>query len=281
MRYTLLLIYVIWATLFLISCRDNCNDTSNPKCKNYNPCLEKYPVSADFNFEVKIENTWYPVQDAYQSNNVRFRCLQNLNEYKWILGSEIIKDQSFIRTSFPIGQNIECVLFGKKSPDNRCYPLDAGLDTVTKYLKIWKDDDPVYYAKESDSIYYNPPPWVGTYVGYKESNPNEVYTVHFYSKWYNNGGIIYRNGQLCGLPYQGLPNADEKFFICGSEAPCIVTITSIGTTGNNRLWGMHGVGIYDKQTGKIRIEFTHTDSTEYNISKKIIDKKDIFIGTKK
>lgn len=281
MRFIIFFLSTVLICAFSQSCRDKCNDPTNPKCKNYNPCLGKTAVSANFVFEVKVNDVWYPVEDVYHSNTVRFRCLQNLNEYKWLIGSETISDPNFVRTSFPVGQNIECTLYGKKTPDNRCFPSDPGLDTVTRFLKIWKDDDPVSYSTTADSVYYNPPPWVGTYVGYKESNPDEVYTVHFYSSWYNNGGVIYRNGQLSGLPYQGLPKAPEKFFICGSEAPCIMSISSIGTVGNDRLWGMHGVGLYDKQTGKIRIEFTHTDSVEYNKSKKVIDKKDVFIGTKK
>lgn len=264
-------------TVLFVACKKNCNDRSNSDCKNYDPCLGKSPVSADFVFEVNLNGKWYQVEDVYSEDNVRFRAVQSLTDYSWTLGAENLKVASFIRTSFPLG-NVFCTLAGKGNPDFRCFPKDDGLDTVTKSFKVWQyADPPDLYMSLADSVLYRKEPYIGTYYGYKESNPNHKFEITLSNYWLKNNGFIRRNGRIKGLPYENLEfDYGDRDYIRG-YTPFIFTIEQWAHGSGKYLWGMEGMGIMNKVDSTIVIEFRHQDSTD-KVNLPYI--KDKFIGKK-
>ncbi len=83
----------------LLSCRNDddtlpppCNDPTNEACPNYDPCLAKTPVSADFEILASLgwQDTFFVEYDTIiQTTRVKFVANQKHYEsYSWQIGSE-------------------------------------------------------------------------------------------------------------------------------------------------------------------------------------------------
>lgn len=276
MRNAILIFLAILLGTSAESCR-KCNDPTNPECKNYNPCLGKSAVSADFVFEVNLDGKWYQVEDVYSGDYVRFRAIQNLSNYTWLIGSETLTDATFVRTGFPAGSNVFCTLIGRSNPDNRCFPKDDGVDTITKSIKIWNYPGPDFYSSFADTVQYQKEPYIGSYYGYKESNPNHKFFVTLSNYWIKNNGAIERLGRVKGLPYEDLEfDSGPRTYLVGF-VPYIFKFNRQGN-GEKYLWDMHGTGIINKKDSTVVFEFEHQDSSDKTNTKPYI--KDKFIGKK-
>jgi len=142
--YLILLIYINCA--ILQSCTDEppCQDALNPNCPNFNPCLNKKPVTADFEIGMTGNpSAITPFTDMFEEDTlfpkaaIRFRAKTKGAKYIWKLGSETIYDSAFTRTFYnaPYGR-YSVTLIIEKDPDLACFPGDDGKDTLTRYFYI-------------------------------------------------------------------------------------------------------------------------------------------------
>ncbi len=135
--------------LIMLSCKENrdifpekkCNDSTDINCPNYDSCLVKKPVSADFLIEYNfagIGQDWQPEESHIWQGDVRFTAIEEDADYTWYLGSEIIKDRSFIRNFSKVGNGATIVptLVVNKFPDTACFPSDDGHDSLSKNLTV-------------------------------------------------------------------------------------------------------------------------------------------------
>lgn len=275
-------IFLLFLVTVNISCK-KCKDPSNPDCKNYDPCLGKTKVTADFVFEIQVNDKWYEVDEVFRYNDVRFKAKNQALSYKWILGTEEINSKSFIRTGFPENSVVPCTLIIEKTPNTKCFPNDKDKDTVVRELKISKNESQVsLYKTLADTVDFVPYKFYGEYLGHKESNPSVEFKVKLYHTWYIRNGAIELSGQIAGLPYSDcVPTT-----IWPHQGPWtnyVFSVKASGTIGDENLWGMHGDGSFNSKTNEIRIEFTHVNREEYYRSgryDKEFDIKDVFIGKK-
>jgi len=138
--------------LFLIvlgamqSCKDDppCNEPTNPKCSNYDPCYDKKPVSANFEigltedpFTITKFTGMFEEDTIFPDGALHFRAKIKNAKYIWKLGSETIYDSAFTRTFYkvPFGR-YKVTLIVEKDPDLRCFPNNNGRDTLTRYFHI-------------------------------------------------------------------------------------------------------------------------------------------------
>jgi hypothetical protein len=131
------LIYLIGVFIFLFSCKKEQPALSKTDCG----CAKE--VSADFKIE---EISWYgydwekrtETDTIFSSRNVNFKAILDGANYQWIIGSEIINSNSFVRYFGPElkGQVIPIKLVISKKPNTICLPNDDGMDTLQKFLII-------------------------------------------------------------------------------------------------------------------------------------------------
>jgi len=150
----------ISVVMFFNSCRKDCpcNDPYNPVCPNYDSCLTKKPVTADFWFGIVFREDFKHLVNGqeYRTDDSIFSCggvdsmgntygvrltfipTEKNAKYTWKLGSEIITDRVFVRSfGDAIGpQRIPVTLIVEKEPNRNCFPNDDGKDTVTRYIDL-------------------------------------------------------------------------------------------------------------------------------------------------
>ncbi|MDN5213274.1 hypothetical protein QQ020_14490 [Fulvivirgaceae bacterium BMA12] len=105
------------------------------------PCIDENPVSASFTiyetFQLGLPEKWEAYDtDTVNTKYVLFTALEEDASYEWILGAEVISDQSFIRHSFPRGTSIEVELRVNKQPNADCFPEDDGFDTLKRTFYV-------------------------------------------------------------------------------------------------------------------------------------------------
>ena len=132
---------IICCVLLLVACSDDdCNDPRNESCSNFDPCLLKKPVSADFTIHETFQlrrDYWKPYDtDTVNTYEVIFTAKEAGAEYEWTLGAETIYERSFSRNEFPLKSNIDIQLIVTKTPDHSCFPDDDGVDTLKRTFHI-------------------------------------------------------------------------------------------------------------------------------------------------
>ncbi|MCB9261592.1 MAG: hypothetical protein H6607_04390 [Flavobacteriales bacterium] len=183
---------LLWAGFGMQGCKDDdvtCNDPTNPKCGNNDPCYGKQPVTADFEMSQVFKLEFPKWIDAFNPDvafmryDVGFRPVgytkgDTSYHCTWLLGSEIITDPVFSRDfsdTKQTGENdIPITLILRRTPDKACFPDDDGIDTVTQYIHfvetpcefLTNGDFKVLFKGEKDSTiigirnwyYVGPPP---------------------------------------------------------------------------------------------------------------------------
>jgi hypothetical protein len=61
---------IIVSTLVLQSCKDYCEDPSNPECCNYDPCYNQGSTSAHFIIEESLRDYWIECDTVVGIGNV-------------------------------------------------------------------------------------------------------------------------------------------------------------------------------------------------------------------
>jgi hypothetical protein len=157
---TIIIILTIIALFAFESCRKDCpcNDPYNPVCPNYDSCLTKKPVTADFWFGIVFREDFKHLVNGqeYRTDDSIYSCggkdsmgntfgvrltfipTEKNAKYTWKLGSEIITDRVFSRSfEDAIGpQRIPVTLIVEKEPNSNCFPNDDGKDTVTRFIDL-------------------------------------------------------------------------------------------------------------------------------------------------
>jgi hypothetical protein len=187
---TIITILTIIAFFAFESCRKDCpcDDPYNPVCPNYDSCLTKKPVTADFWFGIVFREDFKHLVNGqeYRTDDSIFNCggkdsmgytygvrltfipTEKNAKYTWKLGSEIITDRVFSRSfEDAIGpQRIPVTLIIEKEPNRICFPNDDGKDTVTKYVELREQWDfpimgkfKVLFDGAKDSSFIEVRPW--------------------------------------------------------------------------------------------------------------------------
>ncbi|MGB0982559.1 MAG: hypothetical protein ACPG19_00890 [Saprospiraceae bacterium] len=134
------------STVLLVLCLvgfsacDNCEDITNPECKNYDPCWEG-EVKASFTIMEQFSANFTPVRyfvpydtDTIMQHSVEFAAPEGFEKYTWLIGSEAIDGRVVYRSNFPRGQTTPITLIVEKRPNTICFPEDDGIDTLTRYM---------------------------------------------------------------------------------------------------------------------------------------------------
>jgi hypothetical protein len=121
--------------VFVASCKKEepepcpCDDPYNIECPNYDSCLTKHEVNADF--EMSFTNFYgekFLVHNVV-SGYIKFEALEENAEYEWTLGTETFTTKSFVRhfNVVPEATWLNVTLKVTKQPDTTCFPADDGL----------------------------------------------------------------------------------------------------------------------------------------------------------
>jgi hypothetical protein len=173
---------VVFAAITLSSCRKSCQDPTNPKCENYDPCYKVKKTSAYFVIEERLMNSdkWIEcdsVNGVGNISSVRFTAMQDADSFIWTLGGETIHTKSFTRNTFPQQRYIPVTLVViNKNPNKQCHPDDDGRDTFTRTMYTWGREWEWDGATES-YVKTNQKPIQGIYKGYYQSNPKKEVTI--------------------------------------------------------------------------------------------------------
>ncbi|MCC7331369.1 MAG: hypothetical protein IT232_02065 [Flavobacteriales bacterium] len=186
----------------LNSCKEDCNDPTNPDCKNYDPCLGKEPANADFGiYEVigegyRFEHILDETDTILSRNGVVFKPKKDYDKVTWILGAETISTTELYRDRFPNGWiNVTMIAEMNSHP---CLKQEQLRDTLTKRFFV--------VPFKSDSTSLKNSPWWGTWEGSDTDNPNEKYIV----TWGYNNGFNSPWLHFAGLP-KGTPKQNQFY----------------------------------------------------------------------
>lgn len=169
-----LLCILLGFLFFAVSCKEKCQDASNPDCENYNPCLNKKRTSATFIIEENVGEIWVEGDTVDGGNMLRFTALQDADSFIWTIGAETIYSKSFKRTGFPPRAWIDVTLIVVNKNPSKCFSGDNGRDTFMKTFYSWER---IYFPQGSPD---NPPgtkfyPVYGGYWGYNVSQPDKKF----------------------------------------------------------------------------------------------------------
>jgi len=192
------------------SCKkDKCNDPTNPDCENYDPCFEKKTINYGFTFGTQWNTpesffdtlNYIHVRDSLFINNnrIRFTAHSEYDSVVWNLGSETIRENSFVRifNNAPEGYYY-CKMIGFRAKQP-CLPNDDGIDTIVKRwymmpipkLPIMGKFKVLFKGADDSSIVEILPWntakfWTGVY-------PNQTSRLEIYEKESNSGYITLVN----------------------------------------------------------------------------------------
>ena len=171
LRYALLL--ALLPLLLWQGCK-RCDDPSDPDCKNYDPCLGKEPVSAEFEMGVSFYQHAgkHALQDTFMVSDtvigggrmVEFHGPKGYASYRWKIG---LDDREFTERNFSLRflypePRLEIRLIVERTPNPDCFPGDDGRDTTIQYLTVVPADSA---------------PILGRYRGILASNPQDSLEV--------------------------------------------------------------------------------------------------------
>jgi hypothetical protein len=189
-----ILISIISVVILISSCRkDKCLNVSNPKCENYNPCIDKTAADASFKIYENINGFIVEADTVWCRNSTIFWAKNKVNcSYKWTWRTKGYQNTSTdslaaivpnpIYQLIPSGQMYTVTLVVTKNNGN-CTSLKS-IDSLSKQFFMWTG--PLYGTNINDPNKQYLPIF-GTYRGYKLSNPNvilnvtvqdTVYTIH-------------------------------------------------------------------------------------------------------
>jgi len=141
------LVGFVLLSLFILcsACKRDCQDPTNPKCENYDPCYGKEKPSAKFVMEegntyLANKGIWY-ADSAFFGAQIRFRSELTDNRYKhtWYVGAETFNGHTTPGRNFlslPRPQNITISHVIEYTPDLQCFPNDIGKDSVAQTFTL-------------------------------------------------------------------------------------------------------------------------------------------------
>jgi hypothetical protein len=150
---------------YFTSCKDDCNDVTNPNCSNYNPCFGESPVVADFKIEEQVGAVLVETDTVYWGNESDFTPTFKYDSVKWLIGSDVVTQNVLKRKEFPKQSWVNVGLIVYKQPNQRCFPTDDGVDTLFKKFYSLTNDDRIVF---------------GYFQGSNTDNPTDTFTISTY-----------------------------------------------------------------------------------------------------
>ncbi len=261
--------------------------TPGRDCKNYDPCYGVSETNADFKMEVAIYGRgaspeWFELDQLFDGGRtVRFTPKHDLDSVVWLIGTERLTNNVIVRSNFPRDRTITVTLIGKRKPNNRCFPLDDGIDTFSRSFYVHPDPDWIG-ANAEDTIQAGKSPILGKYIGFRTSNPTKKIEIELRHYWKKDGGIYYSFSHIVGLPYA---DVGSKPFI--GRDPSILffdynAFVMDDDTHYSSTWDLSGKGYLNLESEEIQINFRYFDSSTYDRNNYYawVFKSDKFIGTK-
>lgn len=193
----------LFCTLFLLwqvcACKekDECQDSRNPDCENYNPCLDAQPTSAYFSVEEVLYGSQtsgimpsdhtikYETDTVISGIDVLLTCNQKTDSIWWIFDDSEMREAWQQQKSFtiklgtqgkPLTVKVTCVV--KNNKPSKCFINDNGMDTFTRYIRVIPALD-------------RKPAFIGTFQGSLISKPDSIFTVTLKFDSVNNKGYDY------------------------------------------------------------------------------------------
>jgi len=169
----------LFVVLFFNSCRKECcQDPTNSKCENYDPCYGVTKANADFTIgeflgDLRYSDTMFTEADTvYASNTTCFVPKHENDSFIWILGAEEVRSKTLCRSHFPVNRDISVTLITvKNSP---CLNGKKQRDTITKRFHTVP-----HWSQLGDSTEAKKNPFWGTWKGAHTDNPNDEFLVTF------------------------------------------------------------------------------------------------------
>jgi hypothetical protein len=185
----------------LQSCKDCCEDPTNPDCDNYDPCWNYKPANADFGiYEVvgdglgtRGEHILSETDTILATNGVIFNPKTDQKNVTWFLGLDTISQVELFKTGFPENSWITVTMVTKVDPSN-CLTSEQLSDTLTKRFYVLQNCCDTAINKSN--------PWWGTWQGTDADNPEEIFTVSWGYIKYNGTSWFDFTGLPKGLPVQ-------------------------------------------------------------------------------
>lgn len=186
-----LVLFGLFITLTLFSCKKNIAPE--------NPCANTQETKAHFVIEELVGGRYFEGDTIWCCNGVRFRPLQEADEYIWILGEDTIKQKIAYKSIFPLKGWFDAILIIKRKPNNICFPNDNGMDTLRRKFYVWPSNN----DGTGTPPQYPDFPIYGTYYGYNQSKPNHYFYVTIKDTFWKNGANQPAYvGILNGIPYE-------------------------------------------------------------------------------
>jgi len=178
MKTSLKLTLAFFFVLFFSTCKKECcQDPTNPKCENYDPCKAKSKVLATFKSFVYLYGPNSEVYtDAYREvdtlglgGTIDFISdNQNYKSYEWIIGTDPKRrfgKQISMSFNFTSEQTVPITLIVEGSAEKNCQNKQDFRDTFTKYIHFTN------LSKFSLN---------GKYRGAFTNDPNKIFDVNIY-----------------------------------------------------------------------------------------------------
>jgi hypothetical protein len=164
------LVFCVMLLTAIQSCKDDCENPCNKDCETYNPCNCETPLKADFVMEEKVWDRWFEIGSPLDGvRSIRYTVTTpKYDSCLWILGTETLRVAQFSRRGYPDKSTIKPMLIVYKSVDARCI---GKLRTVDTLVRSFVTADPPLLLEEKQW------PVLGSYKGYKKSNPNKEVIV--------------------------------------------------------------------------------------------------------
>jgi hypothetical protein len=168
----------LFVVLFFSTCKKECcQDPTNPKCENYDPCKAKSKVLATFKSFVYLYGPNSEVYtDAYREvdtlglgGTIDFISdNQNYKSYEWIIGTDPKRrfgKQISMSFNFTSEQTVPITLIVEGSAEKNCQNKQDFRDTFTKYI----------HFTHLSKLALN-----GKYRGAFTNDPNKIFDVNIY-----------------------------------------------------------------------------------------------------
>ena len=179
MKSIIKLTLALFVVLFFSSCRKECcQDPTNQKCENYDPCYGITEANSDFTIgeflgDLRYSDTIFTETDTvYAHNSTCFVPKHENDSFIWVLGAEVVRSKTLCRSYFPADRDISVTLITiKNSP---CLNEKKQRDTITKKFHTVQ-----HWSKLGDSTEAKKNPFWGTWKGAHTDNPKDEFLVTF------------------------------------------------------------------------------------------------------
>lgn len=228
--------FLFFSIFSFTACEEDCEIPTDPSCKNYDPCWEKSPVSANFTMWERVpdDDTLQVSNSVYMNRNLILVADQDHENYRWQIGNDP-KERTGKSAVVYFGrpyEDIKITLIVSDIPNTNCHPGDDGIDTVSKTIQVRTLEDL--------------PIW-GSFKGMDLDHPDDPFTIKvaWDSTWF-------------GF-YPNIRNLPEGCTVAANLGVGAAGFTIIPSLSTDDCYSVRGVGHLNKDS--LRIEYSYFDPT--------------------